>query len=71
MGCAGRLQPAVCRRIVETAGVPRDMFGIEKKATWVLLLMNKQFLSPPSMQDYVSWLESRRAEWIRKGRIRR
>ena len=59
----------ICRRIVETAGVPRDMFGIEKKATWVLLLMNKQFLSPPSMQDYVSWLESRRAEWIRKGRI--
>lgn len=59
----------ICRRIVESEGVPREMFGIAKKATWVLLLWNKQFLSPDSMRDYLSWLQERRRHWMRSGRI--
>jgi hypothetical protein len=59
----------ICRRIVESAGVPRDMFGREKKATWVLLLRNKSFLSPRSMEDYLRWIESRRWEWVRRGLV--
>jgi hypothetical protein len=59
----------ICRRIVESAGVPREMFGMEKKATWVLLLRGKDFLSPDSLSDYTTWLRDRRGAWIKHGRI--
>ena len=59
----------ICRRIVESAGVPREMFGMEKKATWVLLLRGKDFLSPDSLSDYTTWLRDRRGAWIKRGRI--
>jgi hypothetical protein len=59
----------ICRRIVESAGVPREMFGMEKKATWVLLLRGKDFLSPDSLSDYTNWLKDRRGAWIKRGRI--
>jgi hypothetical protein len=59
----------ICRRIVEGEGVPREMFGMEKKATWVLLLRGKEFLSPSSMDNYMNWLADRRWSWARKGRI--
>lgn len=59
----------ICRRIVESAGVPRDMFGNEKKATWVLMGRMKQFLSPASMDDYLGWLAANRRAWLRSGRI--
>jgi hypothetical protein len=59
----------ICRRIVESAGVPREMFGREKKATWVLLSINKHFLSPDSLNDYFGWLEEHRGDFIRRGRI--
>ena len=59
----------ICRRIVEGAGVPREMFGMEKKATWVLLLRGKEFLSPQSLGDYTAWLKDRRGAWIKRGRI--
>jgi hypothetical protein len=59
----------ICRRIVESEGVPREMFGREKKATWVLLLRNRSFLSRPSLEDYLGWIESRRWAWVRRGLI--
>ena len=65
----GHYSRPVCRRIVETAGVPRELFGIEKKATWVLLQWGKDFLLPASKQNYVDWLRDRRGKWLRRGRI--
>jgi hypothetical protein len=59
----------ICRRIVESAGVPRELFGQEKKATWVIMIRMKQFLSPASMDDYITWLGANRSVWLRKGRI--
>jgi hypothetical protein len=59
----------ICRRIVESEGVPREMFGREKKATWVLLLRNKSFLSQRSLEDYLGWIESQRWEWMRRGLV--
>ncbi|HEX5473883.1 MAG TPA: hypothetical protein VFX12_04395 [Vicinamibacterales bacterium] len=59
----------ICRRIVESAGVPRELFGQAKKATWVLLLRNRNFLSPTSASDYFAWLSERRWQWIRRGRM--
>jgi hypothetical protein len=65
----GNYNRPICRRIVESAGVPRDMFGVEKKATWVLLLQSSTFLSPSSTADYTAWLADRRLQWLRRGRI--
>jgi hypothetical protein len=59
----------ICRRIVESAGVPRHMFGMEKKASWVMLLRSRQFLSPGSMDDYIGWLAAQRWDWARRGRV--
>jgi len=66
---AGDYTRPICRRIVESAGVPRTSFGIEKKATWVLMNRMRQFLSPDSMSDYLKWLASQRRDWIRRGRV--
>jgi hypothetical protein len=65
----GNYNRPICRRIVESAGVPREMFGREKKASWVLLLWTNNFLSPGSTEDYVRWLADRRRQWLRRGRI--
>ena len=59
----------ICRRIVESAGVPRESFGMEKKATWVLLHRNNNFLTPSSLSDYFDWLVDRRWTWIKHGRV--
>jgi hypothetical protein len=59
----------ICRRIVESAGVPRESFGMEKKATWVLLHRNNNFLTPASLEDYMGWLRERRWTWLKHGRI--
>ena len=59
----------ICRRIVESAGIPREMFGIEKKASWVAMLGGKGFISAASTHDYFDWLRDRRWRWIKRGRI--
>jgi hypothetical protein len=59
----------ICRRIVESQGVPREMFGIQKKAAWVLLHETDDFLCSSSLTDYFDWLAERRGRWLRKGRI--
>jgi hypothetical protein len=46
----------VCRRILEEAGVPRQAFGIRKRAGAVLLLESENFLTEPSLADYTQWL---------------
>ena len=43
----------ICRRIVETAGVPRDAFGVSKKAGSVC----ETVLSDSSRPDYRAWCE--------------
>jgi hypothetical protein len=59
----------ICRRIVEEAGVPREMFGTSKRAASVLFNTSDQFLTPHSMEDYSGWLNAHRREWIRRGRV--
>jgi hypothetical protein len=59
----------ICRRIVESAGMPRESFGQEKKATWVLLQKSTEFMSPSSTRDYLQWLRDRRWTFLSRGRM--
>lgn len=54
------------RRIVESAGVPRELFGQNKKAIAVSF---SEFLDPASWQAYLTWLRQHRAEWLKRGRL--
>jgi hypothetical protein len=56
----------ICRRIVEEAGVPREMFGFEKRATVEMILKRRDFLSPEMRRDYLRWTWSRRTDWFRR-----
>jgi hypothetical protein len=57
----------ICRRIVEERGVPRDMFGVEKKATAQFILRADNFLTGSMRRDYYRWLRSRRRAWLDRG----
>jgi hypothetical protein len=56
----------ICRRIVEEAGVPREMFGQKKLSGSIL---SEQLLGPESMSSYLGWLKKNRSEWVRHGRL--
>src|SRR5207302_10268530 len=48
----GAYSRPICRRIVETAGVPRDAFGVRKQTASVLFFERDDMLSPGSLADY-------------------
>jgi hypothetical protein len=54
------------RRIVESAGVPREAFGMVKRASAVAFT---EFLSPPSLKAYRTWLAQHRIEWLKRGKL--
>ena len=54
------------RRIVESAGVPRDAFGTSKRAT---AISSGEFLSLPTLTAYRAWVADNRIEWVKKGRL--
>ena len=58
-----------CRRVVEEAGVPREMFGVSKSATTVLLATTDSSLSSQSLQDYYQWLDNLNQKWWSQGKI--
>jgi hypothetical protein len=57
----------ICRRIVEEQGVPRDMFGVRKKATAQPLLRGDAFLTRDMRTDYYRWVRAQRPQWERRG----
>jgi hypothetical protein len=59
----------ICRRIVEEAGIPREMFGTQKRATWVQFIASREFLSGASLRNYLDWLKTNRGAWLRHGRV--
>jgi hypothetical protein len=54
------------RRIVESAGVPREAFGVSKRVTAVAF---NEFLAPPALARYRAWLAENRSQWLRRGRL--
>jgi hypothetical protein len=63
---AGDYSRPICRRIVESAGVPRDLFGMTKRAGSVMLHDDPEFLTRASLADYFDWLGQHRSAWLRR-----
>lgn len=57
----------ICRRIVEGAGVPRNQFGISKKAASVLYGKQRDTFSPATHEALHQWLRSHSNLWSAKG----
>jgi hypothetical protein len=69
---SGNYNRPIARRIVEAAGVPREAFGMTKKAAAFMLhqpFSSQESLSPSSEQDFYSWLRQARWAWLRQWKI--
>ena len=62
----GSYSRPICRRIVESAGVPREMFGVSKRA---IAFGARNLLTQGSLASYRRWLRGHRWSWIRRGRL--
>lgn len=66
----GTYSRPLCRRIVESAGVARHLFGIEKKAASVVMRWRQDsFLTPASLSDFDNWLQEHQKCWLKKGKV--
>lgn len=65
----GNYSRPICRRIVEEAGIPRELFGVGKRGVSVELYRPEIFLTPTALKDYHAWLRKNRKLWIRKFQI--
>jgi hypothetical protein len=59
----GRYNRPVCRRVVESEGVPRDWFGQSKHGASDQLLTAANFLTDASANDFWNWLIANRPRW--------
>ncbi|MCC6610736.1 MAG: hypothetical protein IT515_13815 [Burkholderiales bacterium] len=59
----------ICRRIAESAGIPRTAFGQRKLAASTMLQEYDEFLTPLSMDDYLAWTRAHRWDYMRHGRM--
>ncbi len=66
----------ICRRIAEEAGLPRDSFGVKKKAVtvdpfagWEVQHDGGSFLAPESRDDFLDWIRRQRGAWVKRGRV--
>jgi hypothetical protein len=62
---AARYSRPIPRRILEEAGVPRELFGACKRDGNVNLLGSQDFLTAQSFEDYLDWLGELRWKWAR------
>jgi hypothetical protein len=65
---SGDYSRPICRRIVEEAGVPRESFGVAKRATSFVLHNQKRFLTEASTERYLGWLREHRRVWVQRRR---
>ena len=47
----------ICRRVVESAGVPRSLFGVKKRYASTWIIVQPEFLTESSTVDYLTWLK--------------
>lgn len=62
-----RYSRPVCRRMLEERAVPREAFGMKKKATAQFLLKPDNFLTREMRRDYSRWLRAHRSALIGRG----
>lgn len=69
---SGNYNRPLPRRIVESAGVPREAFGMKKKAAAFKLHQpsaKQEALSPSSSKSFHDWLRQSRKKWLRRGKL--
>ena len=59
----------IARRIIEEAGVPRELFGHVKRASSILLYQAASPLTPASAADLDRWLRQHSWRFLRRGRL--
>ena len=57
----------ICRRIAEEAGIPRQAFGMSKRAASQQAFASWEFLTDASMHDYLRWMKHNRWSLIKEG----
>lgn len=66
----GTYDRPICRRIVEDSGVPREMFGMVKKGSNIVILdETEKFLPDETLDSLFEWISRNRKEWIKRGQI--
>jgi hypothetical protein len=58
----------ICRRIVEEAGIPRESFGMSKKASTNLFHWGETQITENTRTAYFNWLTDNRSQWRARGR---
>lgn len=59
----GSYSRPICRRILEEAGVPRDMFGISKTGASIRFLRGEDAWSPGGKRAFFAWLRMHRPDY--------
>ncbi len=59
----------ICRRVLETEGVPREGFGMTKRATAHTFYESKEVLMPSNAKDYSGWIIKNRSLWLKEGKV--
>lgn len=58
----GNYTRPICRRIVETAGVPRSLFGVDKRGVSVVTCARQKDLNRFSQGDLLAWINEQRKQ---------
>jgi hypothetical protein len=58
----GNYTRPICRRIVESAGVPRTAFGVGKRGVSVVPRARRDYLGAASLEDLLAWLKEQREQ---------
>ena len=66
----GKYDKPIARRILEEAGVPRESFGMEKKAAACMFARGRETITEEAKQDLHRWLEAQAEAWTARGRRR-
>jgi hypothetical protein len=65
----GRYNRPICRRVVEQAGVPREVFGAHKRFASRWFATQPDYLTPTSSRRFLSWLGEQRGYLLRRGQL--
>lgn len=65
----GSYDRPIPRRVLEEAGVPREAFGMRKRAVNVLIRRRSDLGLAASRKAFVDWLDANRHVWVRRGRV--